>query len=437
MKWTRSRTASALAVGTASALLLSACTAGEGTETTAPTTDAGPKEDITLTLSDWSNFYTPEMLEQYQTDNPHVTIELNSGEFNAVHEALQQQLIAGSGAAMVQAIDSGFMTGFIAQSENFVNLLDLGAGKYQDNYLSWKWADGGTADGDYIIGVGSDVGGMALCYRRDLFEAAGLPTDREDVDAAIGDTWEGFIALGEQYVAATNKPFVDNVGNIITPALTQLQVGWYNRNNELATDQAKPAFDIALAVIEAGLSANIGAWSPEWNTGFETGSFAVLACPSWMLGHITGQISADTFAGQWDVADMPGPGGNWGGSYYTIPNQHSDYEIQEAWAFIEWVIQPEQQIAIMEAYGNLPSQSSLYDDPRVGARTNAFFNDAPVGSIFTKSANDIPGPVYYGPKHQTVANAVGSVLGEVEAGNISIADAWDAAVAAAEAADAA
>jgi cellobiose transport system substrate-binding protein len=435
MKWTRSRTASALAVSTASALLLAACTPGDP-ETSEPISEA-PKEPITLTLSDWGNFYPPELLAQYEEENPHVTIEQNSGDFGAVHEGLQQQLIAGSGAAMVQAIDTGFMTGFVAQSENFVNLLDLGAGQYEENYLPWKWAEAASADGDVVIGLGSDVGGMALCYRRDLFEAAGLPTERADVDAAIGDSWDGFIALGEEYVAATDKGFVDNVGNVLVPALTQLEVGWYNRNNELSTDQAKPAFDIALAVIDAGLSANIGSWSPEWNTGFETGSFAVLACPAWMLGYITGQVSADTFDGQWDIADMPGPGGNWGGSFYTIPAMHSDTEIEEAYAFIEWIIQPEQQIAIFEAYGNLPSQSSLYSDPGIIAFENEFFNGAPVGQIFTKSATDIPGPIYYGPKHQAVANAVGAVLSEVQAGNISIADAWDEAVAAAEAADAA
>ena len=36
-----------------------------------------------------------------------------------------------------------------------------------------------------LIGLGTDVGGLAICYRRDLFAKAGLPTDR----AAVSKLW--------------------------------------------------------------------------------------------------------------------------------------------------------------------------------------------------------------------------------------------------------
>lgn len=438
MKWTRTKTASALALGTASALLLSACqSSGTPTESSAaPTEDAAP---VTLTVAYWGNFGLENLAAEYEAAHPNVTIELASGDFAAQHDALQQAVIAGSGAPQVAAIDEGYITGFVAQSDAFVNLLDLGAGKYEENYLPWKWAQAANADGSVVIGLGSDVGGLALCYRRDLFEAAGLPTDRADVDAAIGDTWEGFIEVGKQYKAATGKAFVDNATNIFIPVQTQLGTGYafYNRNNELDMEATKPAFDVAIDVIEAGISANIAPWSPEWNTGFANGDFAVLACPAWMMGYIQGQISADTFAGQWDVADIPGPGGNWGGSFYTIPKQGDQATQKAAYDFIEWLIQGEQQIAIFQEVGNLPSQSSLYSDPGIQAFESEFFNGAPVGQIFSKTAEDIPAAIYYGPKNGQISPVVQNVLNEVQAGNVAIADAWAAAVAAAEAADAA
>jgi cellobiose transport system substrate-binding protein len=438
MKWTRSRTASALAVGTASALLLSACNGAGGTTSPEPAdTSEAPRPDVTLTVAYWGNFGLETLAKEYEAENPNVTIELNSGDFAAQHDALQQSLIAGSGAAHVTAIDEGFITSFVAQSDGFVNLLDLGAGQYEENYLEWKWAQAANADGSEVIGLGSDVGGLALCYRRDLLEEAGLPFERDEVDAAIGDTWAGFIEFGKQYTEATDKAFVDNATNILNPALTQLQVGYYNRNNELDMDATKPAFDIALDTIDSGISANIAPWSPEWNTGFANGDFAVLACPAWMMGYIQGQISADDFAGQWDVADIPGPGGNWGGSFYTIPNQFDEPTTQEAYNLIEWLIEAEQQIAIFQEIGNLPSQESLFSDPGIQDFANPFFNDAPVGQIFTQTAADIPGAIYYAPKHNDVSPAVQSVLNEVQAGNVSSADAWDAAVEAAETADAA
>lgn len=442
MKWTRTRAATALAVGTASALVLAACSSDpEASPSETPSPDPLPTDPVTISFGYWGNFGVEEseegtsLKDQYEESHPYVTLELNSGDYGAQHDLLTQALLAGDGAFTVSAVDEGYITGFVAQADNFVNLLDLGAGEYEDNYLPWKWAQAANADGSVVIGLGSDVGGMALCYRLDLFEAAGLPTDRDEVTALVGESWDDFIALGQQYEDASGKDFVDNATNVLNPALSQIGVGYYDTNNELDMDSVKPAFDIALDVIEAGLSANIGAWSPEWNAGFANGDFAVLACPAWMLGYIQGQISADEFEGQWDIADIPGNGGNWGGSFYTIPAQGTAYEQEEAYRFVEWLIQPEQQIKIMKETGNLPSQSAILESDEVADFTNPFFNDAPYGTIFAKTVLDIPEAIYYGPNHGNVRSAVEAVLNEVQAGTIAIADAWSEAVAAAEAAD--
>jgi len=440
MKWTRSRTATVLAVGAASALLLSACSPTEETpSSSAAPTSEGPKDPVEITVAYWGNFGLESLAAKYMEENPHATVTLNSGDYAAQHDVLQQSLINGSGASTVTAIDEGFIAGFVAQADGFVNLLDLGAAKYQENYLPWKWAQASNADETVTIGLGSDVGGLALCYRTDLFEAAGLPTQRAEVDALIGDTWGGFIEAGKTYQEGSGdgKFWVDNAVNILAPAQTQLGNGfaWYDKNNELAMEQNKPAFDVSMDVIAAGLSANIAPWSPEWNEGFASGSFAVLACPAWMMGYIQGQ-APDT-AGMWDVADIPGPGGNWGGSFYTIPDQFDEYTTQEAYNFIEWLVQSDQQIAIFQEIGNLPSQDVLWENPAIQDFTNPFFSDAPVGQIFTKTAGDIPGPIYYAPKNNTVNTAVQGVLNDVQAGNTAPADAWDAAIKAATDADAA
>ena len=56
-----------------------------------------------------------------------------------------------------------------------------------------------SADGSSVIGIPTDVGGMALCYRTDLFKAAGLPTDPAAV-SALWPTWDDFIKTGQAYV---------------------------------------------------------------------------------------------------------------------------------------------------------------------------------------------------------------------------------------------
>jgi hypothetical protein len=59
------------------------------------------------------------------------------------------------------------------------------------------------------------------------------------------------------------------------------------------------------------------AFSADWTAGLAQGSFATIACPSWLLAYI--QDQAASAAGLWDVATVPGQGGNWGGSWLSVP----------------------------------------------------------------------------------------------------------------------
>lgn len=437
MKWSRSRPARIFAVGAAAALLLSACSSNDDADEPSdepgeeePTgEDEEPAEEVDLTIAYWGDFGLTDLVAQYEAENPGVTITLNEGEYNAQHEALQQQLIAGSGAPDIAAIDEGFVVQFREQADKFENLLDYGAGDYEDAYLDWKWQSTVTSDGAQI-GLGTDIGGLAMCYRWDLFEAAGLPSDRDEVSALWEDAgWDAFIEAGKTYVAATDKKFIDNATQVFNPILGQQPVGFFTPDEELDMEGGpKVAFEITEAIIDAGLSANIASYSDEWNAGFQNGDFAVLACPAWMTGHI--RDTAPDTSGLWDIAAIPGGGGNWGGSWLTIPSQGENKEA--AWELLEWLIQPEQQIAIFNTVGNLPSQPALYEDPGILEKTDAFFNDAPTGVIFAATAQGLE-PQYLGRKNGLVRVAVENVLNAVQGGTIATgAEAWEEAVAEAE-----
>jgi cellobiose transport system substrate-binding protein len=437
MKWTRTRAAGALAVGTASALVLSAC------GSTPEPIDTVSHPPVTITFGYWGNFGIaesatgPSLESVYEATHPWVDLQLTSGSYTPQHDLLTQSLIQGTGAYTIAAIDEAYMSGFVAQSDNFVNLLDLGADQYQANYLPWKWDEAANADGSVVIGLGYDVNGLAMCYRKDLFEAAGLPSDRDAVSAAIGGGWDDFITLGEQYVAATGNQFIDNATNLLNPAVMQLGTGYayYDRNDNLDMESIKPAFDIAINAIQADLSANIGTLTPAWDEGLTNGDFAAFACPAWILGYIENLATNNDFTGQWDVADLPGPGGNWGGSFYTIPKQGSEYAQTEAYAFIEWLIQPEQQYKILAETGRLPGQTALLESDAVQSLTYPFFDDVPYGTIFGQTAMDIPEPIYYAPKTSALRYALETVLNDVQAGKVPIDQAWDTALTVAEAAN--
>ena len=85
------------------------------------------------------------------------------------------RLQAGSGTDDIQAIEIGNVTEAVqTQGDKFV---DLGKEVDKSQWLDWKNQQATTKDGK-LIGLGTDIGPMAICYRKDLFEKAGLETDR-------------------------------------------------------------------------------------------------------------------------------------------------------------------------------------------------------------------------------------------------------------------
>lgn len=413
-RWRRAAVATAVVAITASAL--AACSGSDSSGTS-----AGGKVD--LKIADWGDFGLKPLIAQYEKANPDVTITEITGEYNTTHENLQKYLVAGSGAPDINAIDEGYIVSFRNQADKFVNLADT-ASDMEKNYLPWKWSAAKAADGS-VIGLGTDVGGLAMCYRTDLFAKAGLPTDRNQV-SALWPTWDDYVATGTKYTAATGKKFLDDGVTIMNPILGQQPVGYFDSQEQLQMDGGpKVAWDTANKAISAGLSANLPqANATAWAAGFKNDAFATVACPAWMLGQI--QTNAGGH-GTWDVADIPGGGGNWGGSWWSVPKQGK--HTAQAAAFVKWLVQPAQQTAIFEAVGNLPSQPALWTQPAIADYTNPRFNNAPTGKIFTTAAAKLPDPPQYlGKKNGAVRQAVENVLTAVEQGKYNATTGWSAAV---------
>ena len=159
-------------------------------------------------------------------------------------------------------------------------------------------------------------------------------------------------------------------------------------------------------MVNAGLSAKLKAFSPEWNAGFKNGSFATLACPAWMTGYIKDQAGAEN-TGKWDITTVPGGGGNWGGSWLGVPTQSKHQK--EAVELAKFLTTGESQLAAFKAAGNLPSNPKLYTEAALKDAKNDYFNNAPVGELFVAGAANLK-PVYLGAKNQPVRDAVENAL---------------------------
>jgi cellobiose transport system substrate-binding protein len=411
-----------VAVGLAAALAVTGCS-GQSLEGNSSDSSGAV---VTLKVNFWGDMGLDKLKATYEAAHPNVKIVLNSGEYNAQHEDLQKKLVAGADVPDISAVDEGFIVQFRNQADKFANFMDKGGAEFESRYLPWKWQQSKSADGKQI-GLGTDVGGLAICYRSDLFAKAGLPTDREAV-SKLWTNWDDFINVGKQYVSKTGKKFVDSGTNVFNPVLAQQPVGFYNEQEQLQMDGGpKAAFDVSMKAIQAGLSANLASFQPNWDQGFKKDQFAVLACPAWMLGHI--QETAPNQKGKWDIATIPGGGGNWGGSWWTVPAGGKN--VDAAADFVKWMVQPEQQIEVFKTVGNLPSQPALYKDPAVLEFKKEFMSNAPVGQIFAATAESLK-PQYLGKKNGPTRVAVENVITRVQQGGLKPEAAWAEAVKEAE-----
>jgi cellobiose transport system substrate-binding protein len=306
-----------LLVVAASLVLVGLGCGGEDAASGGSETAAASNEKVTLTVGLFGTFGYKEagLYDEYMTVHPNVTIKETSIEFEQdYYQALQTHLAAGAGLSDVQGIEVARIAEVTqTQADKFADLRDLGADDLESTFFPWKWEAATSPDGA-VVGLGTDTGPLAICYRTDLFKQAGLPTDREEL-ASMWETWPDFIEVGKQYAAKApdNSAFMDSASGYYNAIIGQSESQYYDEDGNPIYDSnpaVKDAWDLAVQAIQAGLTAKLKQFDQPWNQAFANGRFATIACPAWMIGYIKGQ-AGDASSGKWDVAPIPGGGGNW------------------------------------------------------------------------------------------------------------------------------
>ena len=403
------------------AVLVVAVVASIGYAATTASGKSGAAE-VTLTVSLFGDFGYHDLYEQYEKAHPGVTIKESIQDFAVHHSNLAKSVATGAGAADVEAIEVGFIAQFKAQPDRFVNLRQYGAGALKNRWLSWKWQQALGRRGE-IVGLGTDVGSLAICYRRDLFQKAGLPTNRTQV-SKLWPTWQAFIQTGRRFQAAAPEgvSLFDSGSNVYNAMIGQINPAYYDASGNViaATNpKVKAAWDLTMQGIAAGESAGFAAFSNDWNTGYKKGSFATVTCPAWMMGYIQGQ--APNTKGKWDIASVPGTGGNWGGSFLAVPSQSKN--AAQAADLVKFLTSPAAEAYVFKQTGNLPSQPALLKSKAVAGFKNPFFNNAPVGQIFAASALRLK-PQIIGPQGGAIQTASSNAIQRVEQKKQSPAKSW-------------
>ncbi len=389
----------------------------------------GAPQTITIGLFGTFGFKEAGLYDAYMKLHPNITIKEDDVEQSSdYYKALQTHLAAGSGLDDIQAIEIGFVADVTANhADQFVDFNSLSEGaQLKSTFYPWKWAMASTSDGK-TVGLGTDAGPEAMCYRPDLLKAAGLPSDRAALNASWS-TWQGFIDFGKQYTAKTHKPFLDSAASIFNAAVTQGTEGYDNTSGKpdvKGSDGVTTAWSLATSAAQAKITAGLSQFSTPWNQAFANGAFAAISCPSWMLGYITSE-AGQAVSGDWDVANLPGGAANWGGSWLGVPKAGKNQAAAEALA--EWLTAPAQQITMWTSQQHFPSSSTAAKDTAVATATSDYFNKAPIGQIFGDSASKLKQqPI--GPYDTQIQSDIDTSLSNVETKGETPAKAFSEALA--------
>ncbi len=399
------RSAAAVAAFGASAIVLAGCAGSGGGDAT---TD--PDEPVTLTLATFNDFgYTDELLAEFTAETGIEVVHNKAATSNDARANFFQKL-GKSGLADVEAVEIDWF----AEMMQYADLLAPAGDDVKGRWLDWKEASATDQAGN-LVAYGTDIGPQGICYRADLFEAAGLPTDRAEVGALFG-TWDDFFAVGEQYMEATGEPFIDSANAVLQGIMNQLEYTYEEPDGAIIATENPDVRDAYDTVVERAvpIAAYSGQWSEDWFASLAGGEFAAMLCPGWMLGVISGNAPETT---GWDIADaFPGGGGNWGGSYLVVPANGAN--VDAAAELAAWLTSPETQLQAFANAGTFPSQLEALDSSELASATNEYFNDAPTGEILTARAEAITVAPYKGPKyfqfHDALQNAVTRVFDGLE-----------------------
>lgn len=360
--------------------------------------DAQGSGKITLRVGTFGSFGYDDktgakLYAEYEKSHPNIKIEeTNVSDGQKYWDTLKLRLAQNNGLADVQAVEVGYIAEATGETmaDKWVDLskeggADIGA------FLDWKVKQATTASGS-VIGLGTDIGPMAICYNKELFAKAKLPTERDAVAKLWAGNWAKFIETGNTYKksAPAGTAFHDSASGLFNAVISSDPVQYADASGKLDWENSpgvKKAWETAVAASKGGLTAKLRQFDEKgtWNAAFKNSKFATVACPSWMTGIIKDQAGPAN-QGKWDIAAPP-VAGNWGGAFLAVPK--SGKHTKEAAELAAWLTAPAQHAKVFAVNGNIPSSKDTLTSPAVQDAKLPYFGDTPVGKIFSSAAAGI------------------------------------------------
>jgi cellobiose transport system substrate-binding protein len=356
-------------------LLLTSC----APEAAMPSLGGSTTKVVKLRVWLWPGSGLERLVKKYTAQHPEVDVEIVTFQFDDILPSLMTSLATKADSPDLVLLEASQLNQVKRFQGEFYNLYDYG--DEREHYLDWKWRQGESKDGGFLYAMPVDIGPVALAYRRDLFQKAGLPTEREEVAEELAN-WEQMEQAGLEIKKKTGAFLFDNLANLFMSYLNQFDGHYLTPMDHKLDPHVKEAWDVAVHFHKIGLNAGLPSQSSAWAEAAVNGKFAVVLAPSWLHG--TFKKIAPATSGVWDLARAPGLPSNWSGSCLAVPRTsryaHAAYELAQ------WLTAPPQQLDNFIGSGNFPSTPESYSSREFLEVRDPFFNGAPIGQIYSYTA---------------------------------------------------
>jgi lactose/L-arabinose transport system substrate-binding protein len=353
----------------------------------------------TLTIWTWDVDQQKTGDVAFMKKNPDV--KLNYVKLNTpdLYTKVQLAATAGTGLPDVVLVEDSHMAQF-AKLGVLADITSL-ASKYKKKVVAAKWQQN-TLNGK-IYGFPWDIGPVAMYYRRDILQKAG-------VNPNSLTTWAKWLAAGAKIKAATGADLwyqakAQNNGRFFETLLWQQGSGYINAKGNVTIDKDPRAL-AALNVIgtgwKNGLFGDFSDFTNPWYKGINTGQVATLPMAAWMGGFLETWLAPEG-KGKWGVVQLPAfkPGGsrsaNDGGSDLAITKSANK---TVAWAYVQNLLaNPSVQAEVWKRSGFFPSLLQSWNSTFTSA-PDPYFGGQAIQKVFASAAKEIPTAYVYSSDYQ-------------------------------------
>ena len=337
--------------------MFAACTNGSG-------------QDDILEIKFWAmgreGEIVPELLNEFERENPGVHVLVQQVPWTAAHEKLLTAF-AGDSLPDVAQMGNTWIAEFAA--------LDAIAGLdervkassviEEQDYFPGIWATNRVAD--TLYGVPWYVDTRLLFYRQDILRAAGIGRSPRD-----WAEWMQAATAVKQHVGNHNFALFVPVNDFEMQVSLALQQGVPllregDRYGNFSSPELVAALDFYLDFFRKGLApaSSESAISNVWDE-FARGYFTFYLTGPWNIGEFRRRLPAD-LQDKWMTAILPGPSGpgaSTAGGSSLVVFEHSAHK-DAAFRLVEFLSRPDIQQQFYELSGNLPPRRSSWHGDRL------------------------------------------------------------------------